>query len=153
MSVGTQESAVFASDAPSLEMIALGSTDLVHNPADTIYAQALPGGLSAAGTSVPFMDVQPDQLADNAGIISQVIAPNFKVLQAGLNGPLTAPFENLPSVNTTPLQNYGSPGNNNNTTPPPAPPPAPPGVVPVPGAITLLGMALGFMVRGRNKRL
>ena len=156
MSVGTQESAVFASDAPSLEMIALGSTDLVHNPAETLYAQALPGGLSAAGTSVPFMDVQPDQLADNAEIISQVIAPNFKILQAGLNGPLTAPFENLPSVNTSPFQNYGSPGNNNNTTtPPPLPPPLPPppGDVPVPGAITLLGMALGFIVRGRNKRL
>ena len=154
MPVGTQESAVFASDAPNLEMIALGSMDLVQNPSDTLYAQALPGGLSGAGTSLSFFDAQPDPLADNAGIISQVIAPNFKILQAGENGPLTAPFENMPSANTTALQNYDSPGNNptTTTTPPPSDVP-PPGVVPVPGAITLLGMAAGFMVRGRNKRL
>ncbi|MEI6273161.1 MAG: PEP-CTERM sorting domain-containing protein, partial [Phycisphaerae bacterium] len=60
---------------------------------------------------------------------------------------LPDPGYNLPSNNTSPMQALDDGGSG--LPPGDYPPPI---VVPTPGAIALLGMAAGFMVRRRNTR-
>ncbi len=146
MSVGVQESIVYASDAPSLDMIALGSINDLETSSYVTYAQAAaPISSSISGPSSPFAS-EPPVLADDASFISQVIGPIFNRPQNGVEGPLPDPGYNLPSNNTSPMQALDDSGG--------LPPGdyVPPNVVPTPGAIALLGMAAGFMARRRNTR-
>ncbi|MSR34169.1 MAG: hypothetical protein EXS12_05140 [Phycisphaerales bacterium] len=137
MPVGQQESAVFASNSITSDMIALGSPDILQVPSYTIYAQALP---SSSTPSMNF-DSQPTAIADNEFVFAQIIAPIFKDRANGRDAAADNQ-ELVESQGSSARQNYDSPGSD---------PPISP-VVPVPGAITLLGMAAGFISRRRNTR-
>jgi hypothetical protein len=149
MSVGAQESIVYASDAPSLDMIALGSINDSENSSYVIYAQAAaPISSNIFGPSMNPFGIEPEVLADDATLISQIIGPIFNQPQNGVEGTLPEPGYNLASTNTSPRQSYDD-GNGSglppgNYVPPPS--------IPTPGAIALLGMAAGFMARRRNTR-
>ena len=150
IAVGTQESAVFASDAPSLDMIPLGSMDLLLEPSYTIYAQALPPGFTAISAPLANFDSQPPMLSDQADISTKNLGP---IDQYGNSGPTdfssaTSDFgPDMAQGGSSPLQSYndGSGGGlpPGRYTPPP---------VPAPGAIALLGIAAGLMARRRNIR-
>ena len=146
--VGTQESGVYASDSPALNMIALGSVDAAQDPSFAIYAQSATATTSSiVSASLSAFGTDPQALADDAPIVSQIIGPIFKMEMNGINGPLAEPGYNLASVNRSPRQSYGDDGASNPANYGTLPPP--PGV-PAPGAIALLGIAAGFMARRRN---
>ena len=150
MSVGEQESIVYASDAPSLDMIALGSINDLETSSYVTYAQAAaPISSNIFDSSSPFAS-EPPVLADDASFISQIIGPLFNQPQNGVEGTLPEPSYNLPSINTSPMQALDS-GGSSPSLPPGSFVPPPPGI-PTPGAIALLGMAAGFMARRRNTR-
>lgn len=150
MSVGAQESIVYASDAPSLDMIALGSINDSENSSYVIYAQAAaPISSNVFSPSMSPFAIEPEVLGDDATLISQIIGPIFNRPQNGVEGTLPEPGYNLPSTNTSPMQSYDDGGGS--SLPPGNYVPPPPGI-PTPGAIALLGMAAGFMARRRNTR-
>ncbi len=147
MSVGAQESIVYASDAPSLDMIALGSINDLETSSYVTYAQAAaPISSSISGPSISPFGIEPPLLADNAPLISQVIGPIFNFPQNGVESPLPEPGYNVASPSNSSLQSYDDGGANPADYPPPL------YEVPTPGAIALLGMAAGFMARRRNTR-
>lgn len=147
MSVGAQESIVYASDAPSLDMIALGSINDLETSSYVTYAQAAaPISSSISGPSISPFGIEPALLADNAPLISQVIGPIFNFPQNGGESPLPEPGYNVASPSNSSLQSYDDGGPNPADYPPPL------YEVPTPGAIALLGMAAGFMARRRNTR-
>ena len=147
MSVGAQESIVYASDAPSLDMIALGSINDLETSSYVTYAQAAaPISSSISGPSISPFGIEPALLADNVPLISQVIGPIFNFPQNGVESPLPEPGYNVASPSNSSLQSYDDGGANPADYPPPL------YEVPTPGAIALLGMAAGFMARRRNTR-
>ena len=147
MSVGAQESIVYASDAPSLDMIALGSINDLETSSYVTYAQAAaPISSSISGPSISPFGIEPPLLADDAPLISQVIGPIFNFPQNGVESPLPEPGYNVASPSNSSLQSYDDGGANPADYPPPL------YEVPTPGAIALLGMAAGFMARRRNTR-
>lgn len=153
IAVGTQESAVFASDAPSLDMIPLGSMDLLQEPSYTIYAQALPPGFTAISAPLANFDSQPPMLSDQADISTKIVGP---IENYGNSGPTdfssaTSDFgPDIAQRGSSPVQSYDD--GSGSGLPPGDYAPPPDATVPAPGAIALLGIAAGFMARRRNIR-
>ena len=89
-------------------------------------------------------------MPENSLVTTQIIGPLFTFSQAGGNDPLPEPGYNAPSVNTSPYQNLDGGGGFPSTSVPPVV--DDPTVVPVPGALTILGCAVAFAGRRRNTR-
>ena len=151
MAVGTQESNVYASDTPNVENMKSNPNFRTEGQSQQIFAQAsFTSEQSAPATVASVFGADPEAMPENSLVTTQIIGPLFTFSQAGGNDPLPEPGYNAPSVNTSPYQNLDGGGGFPSTSVPPVV--DDPTVVPVPGALTILGCAVAFAGRRRNTR-
>ena len=152
MAVGTQESNVYASDTPNVENMKSNPNFRTEGQSQQIFAQAsFTSEQSAPATVASVFGADPEAMPENSLVTTQIIGPIFTFSQAGGNDPLPEPGYNAPSVNTSPYQNLDGNGGFPSTSVPPVVVDDPT-VVPVPGALTILGCAVAFAGRRRNTR-
>ncbi len=140
VSVGTQESNVYASDASLIE---LGSIESVESPSIVVYAQANSPSVANLGSAVAgVFGEEPNFIGNTELILTSRIGPLFKIEQNGGENLLSVNDVREVSIGATEAYDDGGGGAPNTPFGPPVPP--------VPGPSTLLVLAAGFAARRRN---
>ncbi|MCE9619325.1 MAG: hypothetical protein K8R92_05410 [Planctomycetes bacterium] len=144
MSVGTQESGVYASDAPALEAAALTSPDHPRELSYETFAQSpsLTPAPSSESTSLDAPGFADEEFAPEDRVYTQYIGPLFRLGQVGTPQAFPLP-DFLASASAQPsAQSRGSDAGSQNLNPTP--------VVPAPGSIALIAAAAVAMNRRRK---